>query len=80
VNDLENRVSKLEKHTYPEDKVTLVIVYPDGRNPSEAALEAAKAEYKVKHPDWQERDFNVIWVIDEATKEATEQLLAGEGT
>jgi len=79
---IKDRIENIEKHIGAdiEEKPWLVVVYDDTGKPSEAELEAAKAEYKAKHPDWQERDFNVIWVIDEATKEATEQLLAGEGT
>lgn len=54
------------------------MVYDDTKQPSEAALEVAKAEYKREHLDWQERDFNVIWVTDEHAKELAERLLAGE--
>ena len=61
-----------------QSKVWLVVVYDDTGKPSEAALEAARAEYKAKHPDWQGQDFNVIWVIDEHTKELTAQV--GERT
>jgi hypothetical protein len=56
------------------------LVYDDTGKPSEAALEAAKAEYKATHPDWQERDFNVIWVTDEDCKRMTEEVLQGKGT
>ncbi len=82
MNNIESRIEKLEKQTRVNkaEPVWLVVVYDDTGKPSEAALEAAKAEYKTKHPDWQERDFNVIWVIDAETKELTEQIIAGEGT
>jgi len=56
------------------------LVYDDTGKPSEAALEAAKAEYKATHPDRQERDFNVIWVTDEDCKRMTEEVLQGKGT
>ena len=80
MNGLESRIDKLEKQTgigKPE-KPWLVVVYDDTGKPSEAKLEKAKAEYKAKHPDWQEQDFNVIWVKDAETKELTERLMAGE--
>ena len=60
--------------------MTLVVVYDDTGQPSEAALEAAKAEYKAKHPDWQEQGYNVIWVTDEKAKQNTERVIAGERT
>jgi hypothetical protein len=76
-----NNIEKLEKHTGDtEEKPWLAVVYDDTRQPSEATLEAAKAEYKREHLDWQERDFNVIWVTDEHAKELTKRLLAGEDT
>ena len=60
---IESRIKKLEKQTGDTGvKPWLVVVYDDTGKPSEAALEAAKAEYIAKHPDWQEKDFNVIWV------------------
>jgi len=82
VNNLESRIEKLEKQTGANkaEPVTLVVVYDDTGKPSEAELEKAKAEYKKEHPDWQERDFNVIWVTDEHTKELTKRVIAGEGT
>jgi len=82
VSDLENRIEKLEKHTGAdtEGKPWLVVVYDDTGKPSEAMLEAAKADYKAKHPDWQERDFNIIWVTDEEVKEGVKRLIAGERT
>ena len=81
MSDLESRIEKLEKHTGDtESPPYLVVVYDDTGKPSEAALEAAKVEYKAKHPDWQERDFNVIWVIDEDCKRMTEEIIQGKGT
>ena len=82
MNNLEKRIDKLEKSTGvgEQEKVWLVVVYDDTGKPSEVALEAAKAEYKATHPDWQERDFNVIWVIDEDCKRMTEEVLQGKGT
>lgn len=82
MSDLENRIEKLEKQTGADkpEKPWLVVVYDDTGKPSEAVLEAAKAEYKAKHPDWQERDFNVIWVVDEDCKRMTEELVQGKGT
>ena len=75
MNNIEHRIERLEKHTGAgkSDEVWIVVVR-DTRKPSEAALEAAKSEYKAKHPDWQGRDFNVIWVMDEHTKELTEKI------
>ena len=77
---LENRIDKLEKQMGADkpEKPWLVVVYDDTGKPSEAKLEKAKTEYKAKHPDWQEQDFNVIWVTDAETKELTERLIAGE--
>ena len=82
MNNIENRIEKLEKQTMANkaEPVTLVVVYDDTRKPSEAELEKAKAKYRKEHPDWQEQDFNVIWVIDAETKELTERVIAGEGT
>ena len=76
MNNLESRIEKLEKHTgaRKSDEVWIVVVRENTGEPSEAALEAAKREYKEKHPDWQGRDFNVIWVMDEHTKELTEKI------
>lgn len=82
MNNLGNRIEKLEKQAGANkaEPVTLVVVYDDTGKPSEAALEAAKADYKATHPDWQEQDLNVIWVIDENTKQHTERVIAGERT
>ena len=82
MSDLENRIEKLEKQTGDNkaELVTLVVVYDDSGKPSEAELEKAKAKYRKEHPDWQEQDFNVIWVIDAETKELTERVIAGERT
>ncbi len=81
MNNIESRIERLERHAGDnEGKPCLVVVYDDTGKPSEAALEAAKAEYRAKNPNWQEKDFNVIWVIDEHTKELTERVIAGEGT
>lgn len=79
--NLENRIDRLEKHTRADEPGPpwLVVVYDDSGKPSEAALEKAKAQYKAAHPDWQEQDFNVIWVIDAETKELTERVI-GERT
>ena len=81
MNDMENRINKLERRTGTDkpEKPWLVVVYDDTRKPSEAELEKAKAEYKANHPDWSEQPFNVIWVTDAETKELTERLIAGEG-
>jgi hypothetical protein len=80
VNNIEHRIEKLEKYTGAgkSDEVWLVVVRENTGEPSEAALEAAKREYKAKHPDWQGQYSTVIWVINEHTKELTERLLAGE--
>lgn len=79
--NLENRIDKLEKQTGADEpeKPWIVVVYDGAGKPGEAELEKAKAEYKANHPDWQEQDFNVIYVRDAETKELTEQLIAGEG-
>ena len=75
MSDLESRIDKLEKYTSAEDdkEIILTAVYDDTGKPSEAALEAAKAEYKAKHPEWQGRVHIVIWV-DEHTKELIEHI------
>ena len=80
MNNIEHRIEKLEKHTGAgeSDEVWIVVVYEGQPKPTEAALEAAKAEYKAKYPDWQGRVSMVIWVRNEHTKELTERLLAGE--
>jgi len=57
-----------------QKEVWLVVVREGTGKPSKAALEAAKAEYKAKHPDWQGRDFNVIWIMNEHAKELTEYV------
>lgn len=81
MNGLENRIEKLEKQTGDtEEKPWLVVVYDDTSKPSDAELEKAKAKYRKEHPDWQERDFNVIWVIDEECKRMTEEIIQGKGT
>jgi hypothetical protein len=58
----------------------IVVVYAGAGELNKAELEKAKTEYKEKHPDWKERDFNVIWVPDEETKQLTERIIAGEGS
>ena len=79
---IERRIEKLEQSAGvgQQKEVWLVVVREGTGKPSEAALEAAKAEYKAKHPDWQGRDFNVIWVIDEDCKRMTEEIIQGKGT
>ena len=81
MSDLENRIEKLEKQAGASSKspVTLVVVY-DGQNPTEAEKEAAIEAYKAKNPDWEGKDFNVIYVTSEKAKELTERVIAGEGT
>ena len=82
MKNIESRIEKLEKQTTVNkaEPVTLVVVYDGTGKPSEAELEKAKAKYRKEHPDWQERDFNVIWVIDEDCKRITEEVLQGKGT
>ena len=83
MSDLENRIEKLEKQTGANkaEPVTLVVVYDDTGKPSEAELEKAKAKYRKEHPDWQEQDFDVIWVVSEDCKRALDEfILQGEGT
>ena len=81
MSSTENRIKKLEKRTsYTEEKPWLVVVYDDTGKPNEAALEEAKAKCRATHPDWQERDFNVIWVTDENAKQLAERVIAGERT
>ena len=76
---IKGRIEDLEKHTDDaEVPPWLVVVHDDTGKPSEAALEAAKAEYRATHPDWQERDFNVIWVINEDCKRMTEEVIQGK--
>ncbi len=55
MNNLEKRIEKLEQSTGvgQQKEVWLVVVYDGTGKPSEAALEAAIANYKAKHPDWQ---------------------------
>lgn len=79
--DIEKRINDLEKQTGSTgEKPWLIVVYDDTGKPSEAVLEKAKADYKAKHPDWQERDYNVIVVKDEESKEQTKCILADERT
>jgi hypothetical protein len=69
----------LDKYpNYCEERPWLTVVYDDTKQPSEAALEVAKAEYKQEHPDYKEQDFNVLWVTDEHAKVLAERLLACE--
>ena len=82
MNNIESRIEKLEKQTGADkpEPVTIVVVYDDTGKPSEAALEAAKADYKATHPDWQEQDLNIVWVTNENTKRGLERIMAGERT
>ena len=76
MNNIEHRIEKLEKRAGvgKSDEVRLVAVYDDTGKPREAALEAAKAEYKAKHPDWQGQVSTVIWVMNKHIKELTERV------
>jgi len=81
VNNIGTRIERLEKHTGDaKDTVWLIAVYDDGGKTSEAVIEKAKTEYKATHPDWQEQDYNVIWVTNEETKQGVERIMAGERT
>ena len=82
MNNIESRIEKLEKQTGADkpEPVTIVVVYDDTGKPSEAAPEAAKADYKATHPDWQEQDLNIVWVTNENTKRGLERIMAGERT
>lgn len=62
MNDLEGRIERLEKQARADkaEKPWLIVGYDNTEEPSAAELEAAKAKYKEAHPDWEERDFNVI--------------------
>ena len=73
---IKSRINNLEKYTTAGDSkpVLLVAVYDDTGKPSEAALEAAKAEYKAKHPDWQGQYSIEIWVSNEHAKELIEHI------
>lgn len=78
---IKDRVERLERQSGVTEEIPpwLVVIYEDAK-PSEAAVEAAKADYKREHPDWQGRDFNVIWVADAEAKKNVERVIAGERT
>ena len=76
---LKKRIDELEKKTRSKEPLRIIVVR-EGAEPTEAQKEARIADYKAKHPDWQERDFNVIWVTDEDAKKNTERVIAGERT
>lgn len=80
----EDRIARLERISgskKEQEPVWLFVLY-DGGEPCEAALEAAKeramAEYKASHPDWAQRKFNVMYVVDAETKELLEKVRSGE--
>jgi len=81
VSSIERRIEKLEElRANKSEPVWIVVVYNDTGKPSEAELEKARIEYKKEHPDWEEKDINVIYVTSENAKKLTERILAGEGT
>ena len=81
MSSIERRIEKLEElRANKSEPVWIVVVYNDTGKPSEAELEKARIEYKKEHPDWEEKDINVIYVTSENAKKLTERILAGEGT
>ena len=77
-----SRIERLEKAfgaNKPEPP-WVVVVYDNTGEPSEAALEKAKAEYEKEHPDWQKQYLNVICVIDECTNKNVGRVKAREKT
>jgi hypothetical protein len=44
---------------------------------ADAKVEAAKAEYRAKHPDQEEKGINTISVISEEAKDLMSRLLNG---
>ena len=52
----------------------------DYKDRYDKACEVSKADYIAKHPDYAEKDFDIIYVSDENAKQLTERLLAGERT
>lgn len=60
---LKDRLERLEKQAEDKDvKQIWFIVHYDGQPElSPAELEQKRAEHKKRHPDWQERPFNVIY-------------------
>jgi len=65
VSNIVSRIEKLEKHTGAGKQQPIRWVLYEGQpEPTEAQREAAIADYKAKHPDWEGRDTIVIYVND----------------
>ncbi|MBI2855084.1 MAG: hypothetical protein HYX87_09240 [Chloroflexi bacterium] len=82
---LDRRLELLEKISRINERevVWLVVVYdrsPGISAATEAEKEAAIARYKSEHPDWESKDFNIVYVVSERGKEMTERVIRGERT
>jgi len=85
VNNIEHRIEKLEKHTgvgIQEDVSLVVVTGGLDKQQVDAKVEKAIAEYKAIHPECSVRRFLILQVMNEHTKELTEnvsrRLLEGE--
>ena len=79
MNNLENRIDKLEKQTgdsKPDRKTMVLIGPPDEKTLADAIAESIRLGIT---PDMI-GDPNVIWVKNAEAKELTERIIAGEGT
>ncbi len=67
---IKKRIEKMEKHTGAKRRsIWITVVTESTPERTEAQKEAAIADYKAKNPDWADKDVNVIYVMDERTKD-----------
>lgn len=94
MSNLESRIEKLERRAGvgERERVQLIVVVgelnctfdtprsviEDYKEASNAKAEAALAEYKIKNPDWETKDIDVLCVGTKKTKEQLESISAGE--
>lgn len=92
MNNLEKRIEKLEQSASvgKRNRPWLIVVTGElnrratseeietHKKQADAKVKAAKAEYLAAHPEYSERDINVISVISEETKRLLERVMAGE--
>ena len=55
MSDLEKRVEKLEKSTEASE-IFAIMIYDGDPEPTKEQVEAAKAEYKARNPDWEKEE------------------------
>ena len=67
MNNIENRIEKLEKQTEAGKQHSEIWVLYEGQpEPPEGQREVAIAEYKAKHPDWEGKDMIIIYIDPDA--------------